>query len=148
MVAMPARMAACGLAKVTGSPRHSTSPESGPVHPGQHLDQGGLAGAVLPEQAVHLTGAHLQLHPVQGPYAREGLHHVGEAQHHLARDGVGGRLDQRSICHDDLLGLLGHDASPKATSLARTAAPATPARGPSSDRTTGRLPVASGSDRR
>ena len=90
MVAMPARMAACGLAKATGSPRHSTSPRVRLVHPGEHLDQGGLAGAVLPEQAVHLAGADLQLHAVQRPYAGEGLDHVGQAQDDLAGDGVGG----------------------------------------------------------
>ena len=42
----------------------------------------------------------------------------------------------------------GHDACSKAVSLARTAAPLTPARAPSSLSTTGRLPVASGSDLR
>ena len=42
----------------------------------------------------------------------------------------------------------GHDACSKAVSLASTAAPVTPARLPSSDSTTGRLPVASGSERR
>ena len=45
----------------------------GPVCPGQDLDQGGLAGAVLPQQAVHLTWPHDQVDTVQRAHAGEGL---------------------------------------------------------------------------
>ncbi len=54
----------------------------------------------------------------------------------------GGRfvLDARTGCSFQ-------DSSLYASSLARKAAPTTPARGPSSDMTIGRLPVARGSER-
>jgi hypothetical protein len=104
-----------------------------PVRPGQNLDQRGLAGAVLPEQAVHLARAHLELDAVQRPYTRERLDDVREPQDHVVSGGVVGGA---------------HDACSNATSLASTAAPVTPARAPSSDSTTGRFPVASGSERR
>ena len=68
----------------------------------------------------------LEADAVERPDARERLDDAVEAQH----DAV--RLRRASY----------------ATSLASTAAPATPARAPSSESTTGRLPVASGSERR
>ena len=46
----------------------------GLVRAGQHLDQRGLAGAVLAEQAVHLAGADLEVDTVQRPHAGEDLH--------------------------------------------------------------------------
>ena len=58
-------------------------PGVGLVRAGEHLDQRGLAGAVLAEQAVHLAGPHLQLHAVERAYAGEGLHHVGEPQNDI-----------------------------------------------------------------
>src|SRR5690606_8767292 len=42
----------------------------GLVGPGQHLDQGGLAGPVLAEQAVHLTGLDVEVDSVQGADSR------------------------------------------------------------------------------
>ena len=95
MVAMPAFIAACGLANATGSPSHSIVARVGLVHPGEHLDQGGLAGAVLAEQAVHLAGPDLQLDAVERAYAGERLDDVGEPQHDRARAVVG--------CHDGSL---------------------------------------------
>ena len=56
------------------------------VRPGQHLDQRGLPGAVLPEQAVHLAGADLQVHPVQRAHAGENLDDAAHFQQR--RDGV------------------------------------------------------------
>jgi hypothetical protein len=53
------------------------------VHPREHLDQGRLTRAVLPEQAVHLTGQHLQVHAVQGPDTGKGLDDVREPQQRL-----------------------------------------------------------------
>jgi hypothetical protein len=111
---------------------------------------------------VDLARFDLELDTVQGAYARKGLDHVDEPQHDLGAGlsagpfvgvGVGaGRLLLRRLCSASLQGAGtvggGHDACSNATSLARTAAPVTPARAPSSDRTTGRLPVASGSERR
>ena len=44
------------------------------VHPCQHLDEGGLAGAVLAEQAVHLAGPHVEVHARQRDHAGEALH--------------------------------------------------------------------------
>jgi hypothetical protein len=55
-----------------------------PVHPGQHLDERGLAGAVLAQQAVHLTRRDVQIDAVKGADPGEGLHHAGQPQqlHH------------------------------------------------------------------
>ena len=44
------------------------------VRSSEHLDQRGFAGAVLAEQAVHLTGADIEVDPAQGADARKGLH--------------------------------------------------------------------------
>ena len=52
----------------------------GLVHPGEHLDQGRLAGAVLAEQAVHLTGTDVEVDPGERHDARETLHDVRHAQ--------------------------------------------------------------------
>ena len=41
----------------TGTPAIHDLPAVGLVHTGEHLDQRGLAGAVLPDQGVHLPGA-------------------------------------------------------------------------------------------
>jgi len=52
-------------------PQHRTGVRA--VYAGHHLDQGGLACAVLTEQAVNLAGANLELYTVQSAYARERL---------------------------------------------------------------------------
>ena len=44
------------------------------VRAGEDLDQGRLAGAVLSEQAVHFTGADIEVDPVQGADAGKRLH--------------------------------------------------------------------------
>jgi hypothetical protein len=45
----------------------------GLVHPGQDLDQGGLSGAVLPEQGQHAAAGHVEVDSVQGVDAAEVL---------------------------------------------------------------------------
>ena len=70
MVAMPAFIAACGLANATGSPSQLDAALVGLVHAGEHLDQRGLAGAVLAEQAVHLAGPDLELRRRRAPARR------------------------------------------------------------------------------
>ena len=55
----------------------------GLVEPGEHLDQGGLAGAVLAEQAVHLTRSYVEVDAVQGPHAGELLDDAGHPEQRL-----------------------------------------------------------------
>ena len=50
------------------------------VGAGEHLDQGRLAGAVLPEQAVHLAGADLEVDAVEGADAGELLDDAGHLE--------------------------------------------------------------------
>ena len=66
----------------------------GLVGPGEHLDERGLAGAVLAEQAVHLAGATLQVDAVQRPDAGERLDDAAHAS-------SGGSVP------DEAIGLLG-----------------------------------------
>ena len=61
------------------------------VGAGHDLDQGGLAGAVLAEQAVHLAGANVQVHPVQGDDSGKPFDHAAHLQQRLAA--VSGRHD-------------------------------------------------------
>ena len=81
MVAMPSLMAACGLAERDLLAAPLDRALVGLVDAGQHLDQRGLAGAVLAEQAVHLAGAHLQVHPVERAHAGELLDDPPHDQH-------------------------------------------------------------------
>jgi len=53
------------------------------VSPGQDLDQGGLPGAVLTEQAVHLTRTDDEVDTVQGADPREGLDDPAHPQQRL-----------------------------------------------------------------
>ena len=66
----------------------------GPVRAGQHLDQGGLAGAVLAEQAVHLAGPDDQVDAVERADAGEGLDDPAHLQQRLV---VGGRGVARPV---------------------------------------------------
>ena len=66
-----ARIAACGSPSVDRLAPPDDVPLVGLVRPGEHLDQRRLAGAVLAEQAVHLTGADVEVDAVEGPDARE-----------------------------------------------------------------------------
>ncbi len=52
----------------------------GLVRPREDLDEGGLARAVLAEQAVHLAGQHVEVHPVERLGAREVLDDALHAQ--------------------------------------------------------------------
>ncbi len=78
------------------------------VRAGQDLDQRGLAGAVLAEQAVHLARAYDEVDTVEGAYAREllddaahleqGLWHGGDASHTFCRS------SSKSMTSGDILG--------------------------------------------
>jgi hypothetical protein len=57
----------------------------GLVRAGQDLDQRRLAGAVLAEQAVHLTGADVEVHAVEGADARELLDDAVHRQQRCCR---------------------------------------------------------------
>ncbi len=59
----------------------------GLIRPGDDLDQRRLAGAVLPNQAVHLAGVELQVHIFQHLHAGEGFTGIAQSQD-------GGRLIQ------------------------------------------------------
>ena len=48
------------------------------VHAGQHLDEGGLSGPVVPEQGVHLAGVDLHRDPAQRREVAEALDDVLE----------------------------------------------------------------------
>ena len=85
-------------------PFHDDPALVGRVHTGQDLDQGGLARAVLAEQAVHLTGQHLEVDATQGDHAGEAFHDVG---HHQQGRGAGASGHGRKV--DPLL----HVASSK-----------------------------------
>ena len=100
----------------------------GLVGAGEDLDQGGLPGAVLPEQRVHLAGPDVEVDAVQRAHAGEHLDDAGHRQQRLCPPGS----QPWESTESEII----------------RAAPTTPACGPSSDRTMGRLPVASGSDRR
>ena len=132
MVAMPAFIAACGLASANGSPSQVIVALVGPVHAGQHLDQRGLAGAVLAEQAVHLAGARP---PAATPSSARTPGNVLTTSVELAA-----RRRRR----------VAHDGCSKAMSLASTAAPTTPARGAQlgeHDRQVARSPAAASGGR-
>ena len=70
---MPSSMAACGCAERDLLAVPGDRALVGLVGAGEHLDQGGLAGAVLAEQAVHLAGADVEVDAVEGPDAGERL---------------------------------------------------------------------------
>ena len=70
MVAMPALIAAIGVAKRDLLAVPGDLARVGAVGRGQHLDERRLAGAVLAEQAVHLAGADVEVDPVERADAR------------------------------------------------------------------------------
>ncbi len=55
----------------------------GPVHPGDDLDQGGLAGSVFAEQGVDLAGQNLELDPAERVDARKALVNIVDLQDRL-----------------------------------------------------------------
>ena len=140
----------------------------GPVRAGQDLDQRGLAGAVLAEQAVDLTRSDHQVDAVERPDARERLDDAAHLQQwqvgrlaHLVSSAAG-RVTAVTRCWLETYGRKTKESKtiskvsfesvgttqPAAytASLISRAAPMTPASPPSSLSTTGMLPVASGSD--
>ena len=50
------------------------------MHAGDQLDQGGLAAAVLADEAMHLAGQHVPIDPVERQHAAEALADGGEPQ--------------------------------------------------------------------
>ena len=82
IVAMPSLRPATGWGMVTGSPVDEDLALVGLVRAGEDLDQRGLAGAVLAEQAVHLAGADLEVDAVERSGAGELLHDAAHLQQH------------------------------------------------------------------
>ena len=80
MVAMPRRMAAIGERRRDLLAAPADGAVVGLVGPGQHLDQGGLARAVLAEQTVHLAGLDVEVDAVEGPHAGERLGDAGHGE--------------------------------------------------------------------
>ena len=64
-------MAACGSREGHLLAAPGDVPLVGLVRAGQDLDQRGLAGAVLAEEAVHLAGADVEVDAVEGADTRE-----------------------------------------------------------------------------
>lgn len=146
----------------------------GLVGSGEHLDEGRLAGAVLPEQTVDLTGLDLQVHAVEGAHTGERLGDAGHGEqgwfwcHDKSprRNGVSparakprarGRAGERAGLYQVRVVLscrciagavlpAEDQAGENRWSLMSRAAPMTPAVGPNSPSTMGRFPVASGRD--
>src|SRR5205814_9645013 len=58
-------------------------PFVGGEHAGEHLDQRALAGAVVAQQAVHLSAGELQRHAGQRDHRAEVLRDVLELQDHV-----------------------------------------------------------------
>ncbi|GEC06154.1 hypothetical protein SSP24_38090 [Streptomyces spinoverrucosus] len=69
-----------------------------PVHPGERLDEGRLARAVLAGEGVHLSGEQLQGHVPQGAYRAEGLGDALE-RHYRGRPRVG-RVGHEGLLDD------------------------------------------------
>jgi hypothetical protein len=57
------------------------------IDPGDDLDEGGLAGAVLADQGVHLAGTHVEVHMVERLDARKGFADVLQLQEGCGHDG-------------------------------------------------------------
>ena len=72
-------------------------PSSGWWKPREHLDQRGLAGAVLAEQAVHLAGADVEVHAVERADAGELLDDAGHLEQAACRRLVIGLLPRRRL---------------------------------------------------
>ena len=96
MVAMPWFMAATGECQRCRLALPEDLALVGRVRPGQHLDQGGLAGAVLAEQAVHLAGADVEVDAVERAHAGENLDDAA----HLQQRGGGCGLPRPGTCGD------------------------------------------------
>ena len=97
---MPASMASAGLLEVDLAAVEQDRALVGAVHPVQGLHQRRLAGAVLPDDGVHLTAPHPQLDVAVGDDAGETLR--DPAQLHGVR-GAPARAAPRPGCHRSLL---------------------------------------------
>ena len=79
-----------------GGERHRLAPVTqlapvGPVHPGEDLDEGRLAGAVLPDERVHLAGQEGARHLVEGEHPGESFGDPPGLEHRLRVGGYGQR---------------------------------------------------------
>ena len=79
-----------------GSPRQEMCALVGLVRAGQDLDQRGLAGAVLAEEAVHLAGADVEVDAVEGADAGELLDDAGHLEQRSGRRHRGAVVVTRS----------------------------------------------------
>ena len=80
MTAMPASLGVGGAAEDDRLAVEQHLAGVRAVHPGQGLDEGGLARAVLPGERVDLAREQFQGDVLQGPYGAEGLGHVRQGQ--------------------------------------------------------------------
>ena len=51
------------------------------VHSGNHLDEGGLAGAIFTQQGLHLAAADGEVYPLNDLHRAEGFGDIVQAQH-------------------------------------------------------------------
>ena len=73
MIAIPAACDCLALSKIASSPSIRSRPASGSVHAGEDLDERGLAGAVLADEAVHLAPEQLDVAVVERMDGAEAL---------------------------------------------------------------------------
>jgi hypothetical protein len=72
-------------------------------HAGEDLDQGRLAGAVGPEQGVHLARGHRQVDRPQSDHRAKGLGHGGRLQERLGHQRVRVELLARALAGEQLV---------------------------------------------
>src|SRR6185437_7448165 len=79
---------------------------------GHHLDQGGLARAVVADQGVHLPGGYVQVHAAQRLDGPVGLTDAAQPQQRRRRGGAG-RAGHRGheFCGQSLAGMPWHSAA-------------------------------------
>ena len=81
MIAIPAACDCLALSKIASSPSSSEPAGVGPVDAGEDLDEGGLPGAVLADEAVHLARVELDVAVLEGVDGAEALLGVLERDH-------------------------------------------------------------------
>ena len=81
IIPMPRAMASVGLRDVDRFAVESDLALVGPVEAVEDLHQRALAGTVLAQQGVHLTGAHLEVDTVAGHHAWEPLDDAAHREH-------------------------------------------------------------------
>ena len=84
---MPASRASCGVRKCTSLAVQEDLAGVGDQGPGQGLDQGRLAGAVVADDRQHLAREQVEVDAVEADDLAEGLDQPARRQHGLARVG-------------------------------------------------------------